>query len=162
MCRLGQSNENHQWLMQLIGDWVMEGEASMGPDQEPMKSSGTEKVRAIGELWILGEGEGEMPGGGPAQMLLTLGYDNTKGKFVGSWVGSMMSGMWVYEGELDADRKVLTLSTEGPSMSGDGSTAPYRDVITMINSNTRLLESMTQDSEGNWNKFMYAKYTRRS
>ncbi len=161
MCRLGQQNENHEWLMQLLGEWDMEGEASMGQDQEPMKSTGSESVRALGELWILGEGSGEMPGGGPAKMLITLGYDNTKGKFVGSWVGSMMSGMWVYEGELDSERKVLTLNTQGPSMSGDGSTAAYRDIITLVDKDHRLLESMTQDASGAWYKFMTARYTRR-
>lgn len=158
---LGQPNENHEWLMQMLGEWDMEGEASMGPDQEPMKSSGSESVRALGELWILGEGSGEMPGGGPAKMLISLGYDNKKGKFVGSWIGSMMSGLWVYEGELDSERKVLTLNTQGPSMSGDGSTAPYRDVITLVDKDHRLLESMTQDASGGWYQFMTARYTRR-
>ena len=158
MCVQEKPSENHLWLQQLIGEWDMEGEASMGPDTDSVKSTGSEKVRALGDLWILGEGEGDM--GGPAQMLLTLGYDIKKGKFVGSWIGSMMSGIWVYEGELDSERKVLTLSTEGPAMSGEGR-APYRDIITLVDSDHRLLESKTQDASGAWNKFMSVTYTRR-
>src|SRR5690606_14313146 len=103
----------HQWLQQLVGEWKMEGSATT-PDGGTMNSIGTETVKSLGGLWIIGEGEGSMPDGSPAQMRVTIGFDASKGKFVGSWVGSMMTGQWVYEGELDEARKVLTLNTEGP------------------------------------------------
>ena len=47
----------------------------MGPDQPPMKSTGVDVVRSLGGLWIIAEGEGEMPGGGTAKTIMTLGYD---------------------------------------------------------------------------------------
>ena len=40
-----------------------------------MKSSGTETVRAIGEFWILAEGQGTMPDGESVTMTFTVGYD---------------------------------------------------------------------------------------
>lgn len=153
--------EEHRWLLQLAGEWTMEGEGDMGPGQPPFKSSGSETVRALGALWIVGEGSGDMPGGGAAQMRLTLGYDAQRKAFVGSWVGSMMTHMWIYEGQLDAAKKVLTLDTEGPSMAGDGKTVPYQDVITLVDANTRTLHSQTPGPDGQWKRFMTATYKRK-
>ena len=39
----------------------------MEPGKPSEKSQGTECVRTLGGLWILAEGEGEMPGGGAAR-----------------------------------------------------------------------------------------------
>ena len=45
-----------------------------------------------------------MPDGGPATMIMTLGYDPAKKRFVGTFIGSMMTNLWVYEGELERQR----------------------------------------------------------
>ena len=87
------------------------------------KFSGTETVRKIGELWVVGEGRGPMPGGEEATSVLSLGYDPQKRAFVGTWFGSMMTQLWVYEGELDAGKRKLTLNTEGPNMQKEGEQA---------------------------------------
>ncbi|KQP21508.1 DUF1579 domain-containing protein [Pseudorhodoferax sp. Leaf267] len=152
--------EQHRWLQQLVGEWTMAGEGDMGPGQPPFKSQGTESVIALGDLWIVGEAVGNMPGGGDAQMRLTLGYDPAQQAFVGSWVGSMATHMWVYKGQLDAAKKVLTLDTEGPSMAGDGTNMRYQDVITLVDANTRTLHSQTLGADGQWTRFMTATYQR--
>lgn len=80
--------------------------AIMGPDQPPQKSTETEKVRSLGGLWIQCKGQGEMCGG-PATTMMTLGYDPQKQRFVGTWLGSMMTYLWLYDGEMDAAQRVL-------------------------------------------------------
>ena len=80
-----EPTKEHQWLHQLVGDWAYEHEAAMGPDQPKQKVTGTERVRPVGGLWVVAEGQGEMPGGGVAQTVLTLGYDPQKQRFVGTW-----------------------------------------------------------------------------
>eukprot|EP01031_Cornospumella_fuschlensis_P017179 gene17179-21006_t len=60
----------HEWLKQLLGDWTLTGECDMGPDQPKAKTTGTEHARALGEMFVVGEGEGDMPGGGTATMLM--------------------------------------------------------------------------------------------
>jgi hypothetical protein len=40
--------KEHEWLHKLVGEWSFEGECGMGPDQPPMKSTGTETVRSAG------------------------------------------------------------------------------------------------------------------
>ena len=107
----------HQWLQQLVGEWTLEGAASMAPGEPSETSTGTERVRSIGDLWIVAEGQVERPGAAPETMLMTLGYDPQTQRFVGTWIGSMMTHLWVYDGALDAASKVLTLESEGPDMS---------------------------------------------
>lgn len=159
-----QSQREHRWLQQLIGDWTSEAEMTVGPDKETLKSTGTEHVRSLGGLWILAEGQGEIPGGGTATMLLTIGYDPRKGRFVGTWVGSMMTHMWVYEGSLDADERVLTLESQGPVMTPDGEatgkTTTYRDVIELKSTDHRTLTSRMLGEDGKWHEFMSAHYRR--
>ena len=126
--------KEHLWLSRLVGDWNFEAECLMGPDQPPSKCAGTETVRSLGGLWALCEGRGEMPGGGTATTLMTLGYDPARKRYVGTFIGSMMTHMWVYDGQLDATGKILTLDTEGPSFAADGKMeegkmAKYKDVI---------------------------------
>jgi hypothetical protein len=155
-----EPQKEHQWLQQLVGEWTMEAEASMGPDKPPEKARGTESVRSLGGLWVLAEGQGEMPGGGPATTLMTLGYDPRTKRYVGTWIGSMMTYLWVYDGELDATGKVLTLSAEGPSMAGDGTMAKYRDVIEFVSDDHRELSSQVLGEDGQWQRFMTAHYRR--
>jgi hypothetical protein len=156
-----EPQKEHRWLHKLIGEWSIESDAP-GEEGEPAeKLTGTETVRSLGGLWVLAEGEGEMPGGGTGQTLMSLGYDPQRQRYVGSWVGSMMTHQWIYEGELDADERVLTLNTEGPSMSGDGGMAAYRDVITFDSDDHRTLSAFTPGDDGKWQRFMLAHYRRR-
>jgi hypothetical protein len=160
-----EPREEHRWLQKLVGEWTTEADTEMGPGQPAAKSKGTERVRVLGDLWVLCEGRGEMPGGGPASMLLTLGYDPQKERFVGTWIGSMMTHLWVYDGELDASGRVLTLSTEGPKLAPDatptGAKARYRDVIEIKNDSERTLTSHMLGDDGKWQKFMTATYRRK-
>jgi hypothetical protein len=157
-----EPQEEHRWLEQLVGDWVMEAEMDMGPDHPPETSKGTERVRSIGGLWFMAEGRGEVPGGGEATMIMILGYDPAKKRYVGSWIGSMMAYQWVYEGELDAAGRVLTLESEGPDMAGGGGTARYRDLIELRSSDHRVLTSHMLDGDGDWHPFMEAHFRRRT
>jgi hypothetical protein len=149
----------HKWLTKLAGEWESEGEAE-GPDGEKFRSSGTEAVRTLGDLWTLFEGSGEMPGGGNATTLMTLGFDPARGRFAGSWVGSMATYHWVYEGSLDSSGKVLTLDCEGPAMEGEG-TARYQDIIEIVDEDHRLLRARVQAPDGQWNEFMVTRYERK-
>lgn len=158
-----EPHENHRWLMQLVGEWDLEADAVMGPDQPPQKMYGKETVRPLGDLWIIAEGEGEMPAGGDVGYTrMTLGYDPNLGRFVGSWVGSMMTNQWIYEGELDAARKVLPLNTQGPAFDDQSKLGQFRDIIEIVGPNERLLRSEHLGPDGKWQQFMTARYRRRA
>lgn len=156
-----EPQQEHQWLQKLVGEWTYEIEARMGDDQPPEKSTGTEKVRSLGNLWFLAEGQGEMSGCGAMTTLMTLGYDSQKQQFVGSWIGSMMTYLWRYEGELDTAANKLILNSEGPAMTGDDKMAKYRDVIEFQSDDRRTLTSHALSEDGQWHHFMTATYQRK-
>ena len=157
-----QPQAEHEWLQGLVGDWEYETEFSGAEGEAPTRLTGTETVRSLGGLWVLLEGRGEMPGGDEGRMLMTLGFDPRKGHFVGTWIGSMMTHLWVYtEGHLDAARRVLALDSEGPAMSGEGGTARYRDVVEVIDADHRVLTGNTLGEDGQWQPMMTVRYTRR-
>ena len=155
-----EPREEHRWLQKLVGEWTFDGEATAAPGQPPETFTGSERVRPLGELWVLAEGEGESPGGGIDRSVMTLGYDAQKGRYVGTWIGSMMTHLWVYDGALDAHRRVLTLEAEGPSMAGDGQMATYRDVIELKSGDHRVLTSHMLGEDGTWQQLMTAHYRR--
>ena len=152
-----QPQAEHQWLQKLVGEWTSEMEAVMGPDKPPEKFVGTESVRSIGGLWTMGEGR---PGGGTAVTVMTLGFDPARKRFVGTFVGSMMTHMWLYEGTVDTAGKVLTLDTEGPNFAAEGKMSKYKDVIEFVSDDHRTLTSHMQGDDGTWTKFMTAHYRR--
>lgn len=157
-----EPQKEHEWLRQLIGEWTYESECPMEPGKSPEKFSGSETVRSLGSLWILCEGSGEMPGGGMAATLMTLGYDPQKKQYLGTWVGSMMTHLWVYAGSLDAEGKVLTLNTEGPTFTEEGKLAKYKDVIEIKSPDHRVLTSHMLGDNGEWRQFMTANYRRKT
>jgi hypothetical protein len=157
-----EPQKEHHWLQKLVGEWTCEGEAMCEPGKPPMKWEATESVRSVGGVWIIGEGRGEMPGSGePTTTLLTLGYDPQKKRYVGTFIGSMMTNLWVYDGSMDASGKVLTLDTEGPNMAAQGKMAKYKDIIEFKTDDVRLLRSEMQGEDGKWSQVMTATYRRK-
>lgn len=156
-----EPQKEHRWLQKLVGEWTYEVDATMEPGKPPEKFKGTESVRSLGGLWTLAEGQGEMPGGGVATTIMTLGYDPQKKRYVGTFIGSMMTHLWVYDGALDEAEKVLTLQAEGPSMAAEGKTATYRDVIELKSRDHRVLTSHMLGDDGTWHGFMTAHYRRK-
>jgi hypothetical protein len=156
-----EPQKEHRWLQRLVGEWTMTSDTPMEPGQEAANPEWSESVRSLHDLWIIAEGQGEMPGGGAATMVMTLGYDPRKQRYVGTWVGSMMTNMWVYEGVLDETGKVLTLDTKGPDFASEGKTARYQDIITLEDDDRRVLTSRMLTDDGTWKPIMRAEYRRR-
>lgn len=154
-----EAQTQHQWLDQLVGEWISEAECNMGSDQPPSKTQGTEVVRSLGGLWIIAEGVGEMPEGGSGKTIMTLGFDPQSDRFVGTFIGTMMTHLWIYNGSLDATEKVLTLDTEGPNFTQSGM-AKYKDVIEFVSADHRIMTSQILGEDGHWLQFMTAHYRR--
>ena len=154
--------KEHKWLQQLVGEWTFEGEALMGPDKPAEACVGSETVRSIGEIWVQCEGQMGGPDGAPAVSQMTLGYDPIKKSFVGTFIVSMMTHLWIYErGELDSAEKVLTLFADGPSFEDPTKTAKYKDVIEVKSSDHRILRSNFLGPDGQWIQFMTTHYRKK-
>ncbi len=158
--KAAEPQKEHQWLQRFVGEWEFESEASMGPGQPPIKSKGTESVRSLAGVWVLGEGRGEMPGGEPMTTVITLGYDPARKRFVGTFLASCMTHLWLYDGGLDAAAKVLTLDTEGPSFTAEGKMAKFKDAFEVLSDDHRVLTASVLGDDGQWHQFMTAHYRR--
>lgn len=154
-----EPQKQHQWLDQLIGEWTSDVECSMGPDQPPSKTHGTEVIQSLGGLWIIAEGVSEMPDGNAGKTIMTLGFDPQRDRFVGTFIGTMMTHLWVYNGSLDVTEKVLTLDTEGPNFNESRMTK-YKDIIEFVSDDHRIMTSQILGEDGNWLQFMTAHYRR--
>lgn len=153
--------KEHQWLVDnLTGSWDFVSECNMGPDQPPAKFVGVLETRSLGGMWIVGEGKGDMPGGDVGITVITLGYDIKQQRYVGTFIGSMMDFMWIYNGSLDASEKVLTLDTDGPNFTGPGM-SKYQDIITLINDDHHVMRSQVQGEDGKWTQIVEMNYRRR-
>jgi len=146
------SNEVHDWLRQLVGEWSWETDG---------KHRGTERVRSIGGTWIVAEGHGETPDGIPSETLMTLGYSPGKSAYVGTFISSTMANMWIYEGWLDPAQNALVLDTEGPGFVDPSHRARYKDTIRIIDRDNRILTSEYQGEGGNWYQLMRVHYRRK-
>jgi Protein of unknown function (DUF1579) len=91
--------------------------------------------------------------------MMTLGFDPQSDRFVGTFVGSMMTHLWLYNGSLDVDGKVLTLDTEGPNFN-QTAMAKYKDTIEFVSDDHRVMTSQILMDDGNWLLFMTAHYQR--
>ena len=149
----------HKWLEKLAGSWKSETEMFM-PDGSKNTATGKETVKVIGGLWAVGEGTSTMPDGSVMEYLNGLGYDVSFKEYRGFWLASMSSHLWKYTCELSSDGKTMTMNCEGPHMEKDGETANYRDVIELVDDNTRTLKSYGQDDKGEWQQFMTVRLTR--
>ena len=140
----------HRWLERFVGTWTMTGHDGVG--------SWVETIRSIGGLWVIAEGEGEMGGCGRHTTVMTIGFDPAKGRFLGTFLGSMMTHLWIYEGVLDGDR--LVLDTVGPDMSSSGGLKRFQDIIELMPDGSRRLTSLIETDDGTWKTFMEAAYSR--
>lgn len=141
--------KEHEWLQKFVGEWNTSSEIYMDPTKEPMKATGTETCRTIGGFWILGEAKCEMMGKSMTSQL-TLGYDPAKGKYVGTWIDSMNSYLWVYTGTLDESGKVLTLETEGHCPMEPGKMRKFKEVTEFKSDDHRVFTSSMQGDDGKW------------
>ena len=151
--------KEHKWLHRLVGEWAATGECAE-PGKPPETFKSTERVRSLDGLWVLAEGQGEMPGGGEATTLITLGYDPRTRRFTGTFIASMMTHLWIYDGTLDAAERVLTLEAEGPDMADPQRLMKYRDVMELVSDDHRVLSSHALGPDGTWRQFMTAHYRR--
>lgn len=155
---MNEPQAEHAWLQQIVGEWTYEASCMMAPGQPWQTFTGTETVRSLGGLWVVLEGKGQMPDGGPAAMLMTLGFDPAAGRYVGTWVGSMMARLWVYD--IARVGNALNMDAAGPSFDDPARRVMYRDIVTILDADTRTLSGNLRGEDGQYHAFMNTVYRR--
>ena len=154
-----EPTQEHKWLQQFSGDWTTQSESSMGPDQPPVQCEGTITSRMLGGFWLVNNMKGDYAGT-PMNGIQTIGFDETKKKYVGTWIDSMTSMMWHYEGQVDSTGKVLTLEAEGPNFMSDGTTTKFEDIYEFKSENELSIQSRILAEDGKWITFVSGTATR--
>lgn len=152
--------KEHAWLQQLAGEWEFDAECMMEPGKPPMKSKGTESGRMIGGFWIISEVKGTFMDA-PMTGILTLGFDPDKKKYVGTWVDSMTSYQWKYEGTVDASGKLLTLEAEGPCPMKPGKLSKFKEVVELKGKDQKVFTSSILGDDGKWTTMATFHYRRK-
>ena len=77
------------------------------------------------------------------------------------WLTQLV-GDWTYEVEaaMPGGDEPTVGSTVGPGVRDDGTTARYRDVITLDGPDARTLTSDVEQPDGSWQRFMTMRYRR--
>lgn len=147
----------HAWLKKFVGTWTFEGTCDMGPGQPPHTMTGTETGRMLGETFVAVAVDGS---DGTHAWAMTLGFDPARRRFVGNWVGSMMTHQWVYDGALDGN--TIVLECDGPNFSDPTKTGRYLDAHEFVDADHRILHASTLGDDGRWREFMTTHYRRKA
>lgn len=144
-----QPTAEHKWLEQFVGDWETTAKSEESPDVPSMTCEGTIKSQMLGGFWVVNRTTNKVQGM-EIEAVQSIGYDPKKKKYIGTYVDSVMSHMWIYEGTVDKTGKILTLEAEGPNMMEPGKTAMYRDIYEFKSKDEIIATAQYQDPSGNW------------
>jgi len=134
----------HKGLEYFAGNWNAVTKYWMEPGGKAMESTGSAVAKMImGGRYLKTHNKGKMMGM-EFTGLSIVGYDNFNKKFVGTWLDSNGTGLFPYEGTLDASGKVRT------------DTATWDEVMTGGKNDVRMVTTIV---DKNTYKFdMYMKY----
>lgn len=141
----------HEWLLRFVGNWDAQIEMLGAPEQPPMKTRGTETARMVGGYWLVSDGRNNEF---PYAFRLTLGFDPKRRIYIGTWIDSMTSFLWHYEGAVDPTGRILSLETEGPFPPIPGTISRYREVTEFLSESHRVFTSARLGEDGNWTTHM--------
>lgn len=145
--------KEHEWLQQFVGEWKSNSKCEAGPDMPAMECSGKISSRMLGGFWVINEMTSDLPG--MSMMgIQKIGYDPTKKKYVGTWVDSMTSHLWIYEGTVDETGKILTLEAEGPNFMAGGEMAKFQDIYEFKSKDELAITSRMLGPDNKWIIFM--------
>lgn len=150
----------HEWLNQLVGEWDVESESTMGPDQPSTKSTSSLSCHMLNGMWLICKWDMPSTESEPINAIMTIGYDIEQKQYTGTFITTCMSKLWLYSCSMDESKRTLVLNSEGPAFDGKG-TAKYQDIITLDTHDHWMFSSQVQDENGQWNPFMSAHHNRK-
>lgn len=156
--KLATPGEPHAMLAAMSGSWRTRTESFMAPGAPPVVSEGTcEQQMLLGGRYQQQTFQGDMMGT-PFTGIGINGYDNHTQKFVSTWMDSMSTGIYYFEGTADADGRTITQEcrcddpVKGPMT--------LRSVTRLVDHDTHEFEMYGTDKSGKEEKMMTITYTR--
>lgn len=157
--KLGAPGAPHRHLASLAGSWTTRTRAWMEPGKPPMEGTGTCEQRMILEgRYLQQEYTGEMMGS-PFTGINVIGYDNHTEKYVSTWIDSMSTGIYYFQGTASADGRTITQEASyddpvrGPMV--------WRSVTKIVDDSTVEYEMFLTPKGGREEKMMEMTISRR-
>lgn len=154
--------EMQKMMAKSDGTWSGENTMWMENGGKPMmsKSEATNKMIFDGRYQV-SEHKGDFMGM-PFEGMSIVGYDNSKKKFVSTWIDNMGTGIMHGEGDWNPSTKSIEFKGKMTDPSRPGKDCDFREVFTFIDDNTQKMEMYGPDSKtGKEYKTMEIKYTRK-
>ncbi|MRR06278.1 MAG: DUF1579 domain-containing protein [Deltaproteobacteria bacterium] len=147
----------HNLLGKMEGSWSVKSICWMEPGS-PVESSGTSEQKMVLEgRFLQQEFSGDMAGS-PFSGIGYCGYDNHTGKYVSTWMDTMGTGIYYFEGTADAEGKTITQTcnyddpVQGP--------VKWRSVTRLVDDDTLEFEMYITNTSGKEEKVAEMTYTR--
>jgi hypothetical protein len=158
-CKAAAPGAAHELLAKMTGSWTTRTKSWMDPGKPPMESSGTSEYKMLFEgRYLHQQFNGDMMGT-PFSGIGVWGYDNQKNKFVSTWIDSMSTGIYYFEGSGDTESRTITQvcryedPVRGPMK--------LRSVTRIVDDNTHVFEMYGTDKSDVEQKMMEITYTRK-
>jgi hypothetical protein len=157
--KLSVPGATHNFLAKMEGTWDAKNKYSMESDQPAMESTGTvEQKMILGGRYLQQEHSSEMMGA-PFTGINLIGYDNHTKKYVSTWIDTMSTGIYYFEGTASPDGKVITQEchyddpVKGPTV--------WRSITRLVDEDTVVYEMYGVDKNGKEEKMGETTLTRR-
>ena len=157
--KLAVLGASHKVLGGMAGKWVTKTKSWMEPGKPPTESTGTcEAKMLLGGRYLQQEYVGDMMGS-TFTGINVIGYDNYTKRYVSTWIDSMSTGIYFFEGTASPDGKVITQESryddpvQGPAI--------WRSVSKIVDANTLEYEMYITGKVGKDVKMMEMTLTRK-
>ncbi len=157
--KVGTPGAPHKRLARLTGSWITKTKAWMEPDKPPVESTGTCKQKMLlGGRYLQQEYTGKMMGS-LFKGINIIGYDNHTKKYVSTWVDSMSTGIYFFEGTASPNGKTITQECRYDDPVRGPMT--WRSVSRIVNDQTMAYEMFITAKGGQEEKMMEMTLTRK-
>ncbi len=155
-------SDMHQMLAKSDGNWMGETTMWMEDGGKPMTSTSeaVNKMMFDGR-YQMSNHKGNMMGM-PFEGLSIVAYDNSKKKFVSTWIDNMGTGIMNMEGDWNPSTKSIEFKGKMTDPSRPGKDCDVREVFTFVDDNTQKMEMYGPDPKtGKEFKTMEIKFTKK-
>jgi hypothetical protein len=156
---LATPGDHHRLLAEMAGSWSVKSRWWMTPGDPPMESAGSSEQKMVLEGRFLQQDfSGEMMGGQFSGIGFT-GYNNHTGMFISTWMDSMGTGIYYFEGSAGPDGRTITqtCSYDDPVRGA----LVWRSVTRIVDGDRLEFEMYTKDSSGREDWMGEMTYTRK-
>jgi len=157
--KLATPGAPHKLLASMAGSWITKTKSWMEPNKPPMETTGAcEQKMLLDGRYLQQEFTGEMMGS-PFTGIGVIAYDKHTKKYVSTWIDSMSTGIYYFEGTASADGKTITQESryddpvQGPMK--------YRAVTRIADDKTFVFEMYGTGKKGKEGKMMEMTYNRK-